>query len=100
MPRCNFHYRSDKSNGRRDVAVIDLPGASLNAELEGEDQVLMAMEGRLAKMRAITKPKNYKKHIITDQKERKVLHVKLQKALYGLLKSALLLYKKLLKDLL
>ena len=31
----------------RDVVIIDLSGAFLHSGLEGEDQVLMVMEGRL-----------------------------------------------------
>ena len=42
-----------------DVMIIDLPGAFLHADLEGDDQVLMVIEGRLAEQVAITEPKIY-----------------------------------------
>ena len=56
----------------RDIAVIDILGTFLHADLEGKDQVLMVIEGRLAKMMAITDPKIYRKCITTDKKGRKM----------------------------
>ena len=37
----------------------------------------------------------YRRYVTTDARGNKVLYVSLRKALYGLLKSALLFYKKL-----
>ncbi len=44
-------------------------------------------------------PEVYRKYITTDKKGKPILYIKLQKALYGCLKSALLFYKKLVSDL-
>ena len=44
-------------------------------------------------------PKINRKHIIFDKRGKPVLYVKMLKALYGLLRSALLFYRKLAKDL-
>ena len=44
-------------------------------------------------------PKVYRKYVTTTQKGVPILYVKLNKALYGLLKSALLFYRKLRGDL-
>jgi hypothetical protein len=41
----------------------------------------------------------YRKFISVDKKGTAVLHIKMQKAIYGLLRSALLFYKKLVADL-
>ena len=67
----------------RDVAIIDIAGAFLHAGLEGGDQVLMVMEGRLAEFMAITEPKIYRKYISTHQKGKKVHCVNLQKHCVG-----------------
>ena len=40
-------------------------------------------------------PKIYRKFVSTDSKEHTILYVEMQKSLYGILKSALLFYQKL-----
>ena len=81
----------------RDVATVDLPGAFLHAKIE--EVVMMEFKGKLAELMTLVVPQVYRKYITTDSKGRPVLYVKLQKALYGMLKSALLFYKKLLSEL-
>jgi hypothetical protein len=44
-------------------------------------------------------PTLYRKYISVDSKETAILYVKMQKAMYGLLRSALLFYKKLVSEL-
>jgi hypothetical protein len=44
-------------------------------------------------------PNIYHKYITTNAKGKPVLYVQLEKALYGMMKSALLFYQKLLADL-
>ena len=44
-------------------------------------------------------PKLYRKYVTYDSKGNTMLYVQMNKALYGLLQSALLFYKKLRKDL-
>ena len=82
-----------------DVAVIDLPVAFLHAKLEDEDEVIMVMQGHLAELMVMTEPKVYMKYVTINKRGQTVLYIKLQKALYGFLKSALLFNKKLLADL-
>ena len=86
----------EASEGRC-VAIIDLPGAFLHADCE--DYVIMRFHGRLAELMVLIAPQIYRKYVTTDANGESVLFVKLQKALYGMLKSALLFYKKLLTDL-
>eukprot|EP00804_Cyclotella_cryptica_P010072 CCRYP_018045-RB/>CCRYP_018045-RB protein AED:0.27 eAED:-0.33 QI:0/-1/0/1/-1/1/1/0/595 len=81
----------------RGVRVIDLPGAFLHADCP--DHVIMRFHCRLAELMVLAAPQIYRKYITTDAKGEPVLFVKLQKALYGMLKSALLFYKNLLTDL-
>lgn len=88
---------AQEAHERRCVKVIDCPGAFLKADLE--DHVVMVFRGRLAELMAEVAPKLYRKYIILGKNGEPLLYVKLQKALYGLLQSALLFYKKLAGDL-
>ena len=47
----------------------------------------------------MAEPTVYRPFLDVDAKGRPVLYVRINKALYGLLKSALLFYRKLLSDL-
>jgi hypothetical protein len=58
----------------------------------------MKMNGSLAELMVKTDPEIYWKYV-TIKKGRQVLHLQLQKALYGMMKSALLSYRKLVKKL-
>ena len=81
---------------RREVVTIDIPGAFLHAD--NEDYVIMKMNGSLAELMVKTDPKIYRKYV-TIKKGRQVLYLQLQKALYGMMKSTLLFYRKLIKEL-
>lgn len=81
----------------RHTATLDLPGAYLNAD--NNEETIMLLKGRLAKLMVQVDPKLYRKYITTSAKGVPMLYVKLSKALYGLLQSALLFYKKLRKEL-
>ena len=82
----------------RDVAILDIPNAFVQTDMEGE-KVVMKLRGELAELLVRTAPELYRKYI-TDENGKPVLYVELLKALYGCLQSALLFYKKLVKDLL
>jgi hypothetical protein len=82
---------------RRDVAIVDVPGAFLTADMD--EEVIMCLRGRLVELMVKTAPNIYRKFISLDKKGNSILYVKLQKALYGCLRSALLLYLKLVNDL-
>ena len=81
----------------RDVAVVEIPGAYLN--VENDEYIIMCLRGKLVEMMVQVDPKVYRKYVTTTQKGVPILYVKLNKALYGLLKSALLFYRKLRGDL-
>ncbi len=59
----------------------------------------MPLKECLAKLMVQVNPQLYRKYIIHDSKNQHLLYVKLTKAIYGLLKSALLFYQKFVKDL-
>jgi hypothetical protein len=80
----------------REVAMIDIPGAFLHAD--NKDYVIMKMVGMLAKLMVKTNPKMYRQYVVLE-KGRSVLYLRLQKALYGMMKSALLFYRKLVSEL-
>ena len=79
----------------RNVDVVDLPDVYLSADMDNEEEVLVVIRGPLAKLMALTAPQVYRKFVTIDANGRQILYVKLQKALYGLLKSSLLFYRKL-----
>jgi hypothetical protein len=82
---------------RRDVAYIDLPGAFLHTLTD--EKIIMVLRGELCELMCLVEPKLYRKYVCKDKKGQPVLYVELYKSLYGLMRSALLFYKKLRKEL-
>ena len=76
----------------RDIATVDIPGAFMQAEMD--ETVYMRLDGRMAELLVQINPKAYQEYI-ADENGRKTLYVKLNKALYGTLRAALLFWKKL-----
>ena len=81
---------------RRTVVTIDIPGAFLHAG--NEDYMIMQMNGSLAELMVKTDPKIYWKYAMIEKGGR-VFYLCLQKALFSMIKSALLFYRKLIKEL-
>ena len=79
----------------RDVATCDIKGAYLNAKMN--EKVIMIFRGELVDYLVKTNPGKYEKFVHITKKGKKVLYVRLLKALYGCIQSALLWYE-LLKD--
>jgi hypothetical protein len=73
---------------RRDVATADVAGAYLHADMD--DFTLLKMEGESVDIMCDVSPE-YKKFVVYEH-GKKVLYLKLLKALYGCVKSALLWY--------
>ena len=81
----------------RDVATTDVPNAFIQTDHKGL-VVYMKIKGQLVDIICKIRPdfKNY----VTIQDKKKVVYVKMLKALYGMIESALLFYMKLKQDLL
>ena len=71
----------------RKVVTCDLPGAYLNTD--NNEETIMLLKGKLAELMVQVDPKLYRKYITTSKKGEAMLYVRLSKALYGLLQSAL-----------
>jgi hypothetical protein len=80
----------------RKVVTIDIPGAFLHAD--NGDYLIIKMVGTLTELMVKTNPKLYRQYVILE-KGKSVLYLQLQKALYGMMKSALLFYRKLVSEL-
>jgi hypothetical protein len=79
----------------RDVAIVDVPGAFLTADME--EVVYMCLRGKMCELMVKTAPEIYRKYVFIEN-NRQVLYVKLQKALQDCLRNALMFYLKLLGD--
>ena len=82
----------------RDVATIDLPSAYLHTPYKGPE-VIMVLRGRLAELMVEVNPERYKPFLIYTSKGVALLYVRMNKAMYGMLQSALLFYRKLTSEL-
>jgi hypothetical protein len=87
-----------KTHKEQDVAWFDIPSAFLHTALDKD--ITMILKGRLAKLMVPVAPNLERKYISVNRKGTVVLYVKMQKAIYALLRSALFFYKnKLVADL-
>ena len=76
---------------------MDIGSAYLTAD--NDEEVLMVLRGKLAEMMTWVHPELYRPYITLSAKGVPMLYVRLSKALYGMLRAALLFYKKLRGDL-
>jgi hypothetical protein len=85
---------------RRDVATIDIPNAYTQTRIiDPRDKAIVRLRGKLAELMVQVAPEVYRKFVIINKKGQTVLYVRLLNVLYGILKGALLFYKKLTTDL-
>ncbi len=82
---------------KRKVRCYDIPSMFVNTDVD--EDVLMVLKGELAEMMIQIAPQTYRKYVTVDTKGTLILYVKLQKALYGLIRASLLFYRKLRKEL-
>ena len=84
----------------RDVAVIDIPNAFIQTQVEDEkDMAFIKINGVLVDILVEISPDVYKSHVITDKKGVKQLLVQCQNALYGMMVASLLCYREFTKSL-
>ena len=82
---------------KRRTGMFDCPGAFLHAK--SDEDVIIALEGLLAELMVKVDPKIYRKYITTNKKGKPILYAKCNAAMYGMMRSALLFYRKLRGDL-
>ena len=85
----------------RDVATCDIPNAFIQTEVEEKDKdghrTIMKIRGVLVDILCEMDP-SYKEYVVYEGNN-KVLYVHVTRAIYGMLVSSMLFYKKLVKDL-
>ena len=81
------------ANEKLFVCCYDVPGAFLHTE--SDENVIMVLRGELAEMMVHIAPQIYRPYVKMDRKGTPILYVRLKKALYGILISSLLFYRKL-----
>ncbi len=91
-PESMFITSAIAAREKRHVRCNDVPSAFVNMDVD--ENVLMVLKGELAEMMVHIALQIYHKHITVDKKGMPVLYVKLQKALYGLMRASLLFYRK------
>ena len=74
-----------------------LPGAFLY--IKNDESVVMFMKGRVTELIVCIALQMYRKYFTKTKHGEKILYMRVQKALYGMLKSSLLFYRKLREDL-
>ena len=74
----------------RIVGYADLPGAFLHTLTD--EKIIVLLSGELCELMVKVDPKLYRKFVTHDKKGKPNLYVELYKSVYGLLRSALLLY--------
>jgi hypothetical protein len=81
----------------RDVMTCDIPNAFIQALMPetktGDERVIMKITGVLVDMLVEINPQLYGPYVVYE-KSRKVLYVRVLRAIYGMLEAALLWYKK------
>jgi hypothetical protein len=85
-----------------DVMTADIPNAFVQTDIEDNNhikgqQIIMKIWGPLIDMLVEIEPKVYEDFVVYKGKD-KVLYIKMLRAIYGMLQSSLLYYKKFRKD--
>eukprot|EP00804_Cyclotella_cryptica_P021176 CCRYP_001489-RA/>CCRYP_001489-RA protein AED:0.41 eAED:0.35 QI:0/-1/0/1/-1/1/1/0/615 len=86
-----------KAHEGRHVVTLDIPGAFLHADTD--EMIHMLLRGELAKLMVKVDPALYLPYITKNARGESIMFMKMQKAMYGMLRSSLLFYQKLVKDL-
>jgi len=84
----------------RDIMTADIPNAFVQTPTEEPkdgDRIIMKIKGPMVDMLVDIEPQTYKK-FVKGEDGSKVIYVQVLKAIYGMLQSTLLFYKKLRRD--
>ena len=82
---------------KRDVMKIHLPGAFLH--VYNDEEIHMLLKGELAELMVLVDPEYYRPFLFYGSKGVAPMYTRMNKAMYGMLKSALLFYRELRGDL-
>jgi hypothetical protein len=83
---------------KRDVMTLDIPNAFVQTEIAMDgDKIIMKIRGQLVDILLELCLGVYDDYVINEGKH-KILYVRMLKALYGMLISSILYYKKFRKD--
>ena len=90
-----------EADEEQDGATCDIPNSLVQTDVKNVDkdsnQQIMKIRGVLVDILCKTKP-HYQEYVVIKEKQ-KVLYMHIMKAIYGLLVSAMIFYKKPVKDL-
>ena len=78
---------------KRETGFADMPGAFLHTATD--ENVIVLLTGELCELMVRVSPKIYRKYVNIGRGGKPMLYVKLLKSVYGLMRSALLFYRKL-----
>jgi hypothetical protein len=84
----------------RDVMTADIPNAFVQTDItksKNEERTIMKIRGQLVDILVEIAPEQYQ-DFVRFEGNQKILYVEMLKALYGMLQSSLLYYKKFRKD--
>ena len=81
-----------EAHEEHDVGSIDIPGAFLHVLTD--EEIYMLLRDPLSELMVMVDPYLYLQYITYNSKVQALLYLKMNKALYGLLKSVLQFYKK------
>ena len=76
----------------RDMVVFDVPGAYLHALMPEDKNIIMLLRGRFVEIMCKVDP-HYNEYVTVNSKGQKALYLKILRALYGCIESALLWYE-------
>ena len=82
---------------KRTIEILDIANAFLHAE--NNEKILMLLCGKLSEMMVQVDPIMYRKYVTYSPNGKAMLSVRLSTSLYGMLRAALLFYKRLRSDL-
>ena len=86
---------------RRDMMTADIPNAFAQKDIDKKEigeRIIMTIRGPLVEMLLELSPETYADYVVYEGRS-KILYVVMEKALYGMLQSSMLYYKKFRKDL-
>ena len=76
---------------KRRIRIFDIANAFVKGD--NDEFVLMVLRGRMAELMVRVNPELYREYVQYSNKGVPMLYVQLSKALYGMLRAALLFYK-------